>query len=857
MGVMRKVALRNLLAHKGRLFLTALSVLLGTSFIAGSLVFTGTLSRAFDTISSMVAIGVDVRVSPQQESGLGDPGGGASSPGVPLTVAKTVEADPNVRVVVPALTGSVALRDGHGKVVTSQGPPLIGGEYLPPGRNLDPDALALTSGRAPAGPGEVAINAGAADRLDLHDGARTQVVTARSPAPLTVTVVGVYQTNSDVGGFVGLLFAHDEAERQFGNGTTVPYVDIGVKGESAEQAKNRLAAQFPQYRVQTGDEVRSEFSATVDQTLSFVNYFLVAFGMIGLLVGVFIIYNTFSMLVAQRLAELALLRAVGASRGQVRRSVVLEAVIVGLLGSAAGLGVGVALAVGMRALIAALGGGFPDSSLSVSPATIVVVLVVGTAVTVVAALVPAARAARVPPVAAMRAQDGGSPASIAVRGAIGGALALNALALLFVATTESGKTAAIMAGIAGVAMVAAVPIGGPALAGPVLGGLGRVLAAPFGPSGRLARTNVIRNPQRTSATAFALVIGVALVAVIGTLGSSMQKTVDQTVDTGLRSDLVLMSPGLGMPLGAIDAAAGTAGVGDRVVTYRMPVTIGKDRTVGGAVEGDLSRAIALDVTAGSAHPDAEGMLVDSKTAEEKGWQVGTSVELGSLLDAPPQRVTVAGIYTARPGLAQGWLVSAAVMDRLYPAAAGAKAGLLSPQAIFVHVTPGASTADVQARLRAAVDRFMTVQVDDANDMKDQQGRQISQLMGVLYGLLGLAVVIAVLGIINTLALSVVERRREIGMLRAVGMLRAQVRRSIYLESMLIAIFGALLGLVLGVLLGASLVHALRDQGLSAVRVPWTTLLVMLVGSGFVGILAAILPGIRASRIPPLAAIAGD
>ncbi|GAA0992393.1 FtsX-like permease family protein [Nocardiopsis tropica] len=850
---MNRVAIRNLMAHKGRLFLTVLSVLLGTSFIAGSMVFTGTLSKAFDGISDRIAVGVDARVAPKDARGQG--GFGPQGPGVPLSVVDRVREVPGVRVAQPAVTGPIALRDGKGDVVSPTGAPQTGGAYLPPGENLDSEGLKITSGRAPSGPNEMVLNDSAADRLDLPVGSKTTVVTPHSPGPIDVTIVGAYTASVDSGGYIGALFAKDEAQKLFGDGATTPNIDVAVApGTTPEQLRDRLAAALPDLDVKPGDEVRKQFSDQINQGLSFLNYFLVAFGLIGLLVGVFIIYNTFSMLVAQRLKELALLRAIGASRSQVRNSVVLEALVVGVLGSAAGLATGIGLAWLLQAAVKAAGAGFPDTGIVVEPSVVVTVMVVGTVVTVISALIPAVRASRVPPVAAMRTQDGGSATSVMVRGAIGGGLLLSALALLFVSTTETGSGAAIMVGIAGFGLVLAVVIGGPALVGPVLGGIGTVLAKPFGPAGQLGRTNVMRNPQRTTATAFALVIGVALVGVIGTLSASMQKSVDAQVDTGIRSDLVLQAPQFGMPPAALAAIKDVPGIGAKTTLYAVPARVVGDRQNLLAVDGDVNAVFNLTRVSGSLDLKPGGLLVDEDKARAEGWEVVSKVGLGSATGREQAEATVVGIY-AKGGSLSGPVITVDEVNKLYPPAQGATSPIVTPQSVFLGAAEGTSVDDLKERLREAVKPLLVVNVDDQQDLKDQAGQAITALTGVLYALLGLAVIIAILGIVNTLALSVVERRREIGMLRAIGMIRSQVRKSIYLESMLIALFGAVLGLALGVLLGTSLVYSLRDEGLGSVVVPWSTVLVMLVASAFVGVGAAILPAVRAARTPPLGAIA--
>ncbi|WP_157108687.1 FtsX-like permease family protein, partial [Aldersonia kunmingensis] len=322
---MRKVSLRNLAAHKLRLALTVLSVVLGTAFVAGSFVFTDTLKHTFDGIFDEVAKGVDVRVSSEEEL----------SSGVPFEIGGQLAQIDGVRAVAPGTSGQVVLLDKEGDPVQTGGAPSIGESYLPPEQAIEePDTF--VEGSPPSVPGEIAINAGASERADLAVGDRTQVlVPARGTVDVTVT--GIYSIPSDTGGFIGVQFDSDQARQLFTDGKHVAYFDIAGTGESQEVLRDRVAAAYPDLKVQTGVEVRDEQLDQIQQALKFINYFLLAFGAIALLVGTFIIYNTFSMIVAQRLRELALLRAVGASRGQVGRSVVLEALIIGLIGSAIGL----------------------------------------------------------------------------------------------------------------------------------------------------------------------------------------------------------------------------------------------------------------------------------------------------------------------------------------------------------------------------------------------------------------------------------------------------------------------------------------------------------------------------------------
>ena len=379
---MRKVSLRNLAAHKVRLALTVLSVVLGTAFVAGSFVFTDTLQKTFDGLFADAAKGVDVRVSGLEEG----------SSGVPLTELPTLEAVDGVRAVVPAVDGPIVLLGADKKPLQSGGAPSIGLSYTPPEQALgEPDVM--VAGAPPAAPGQIALNEGAARKAGLAVGDRTQVLVPTSGV-IDVTVTGIYETPSDSGGFVGAQFDGAQARELFTDGSHVDYVDVAGTGVSQSELRDRVAAALPDLKVDTGDQVREHVKAEVNSALSFMNYFLLAFGAIALLVGTFIIYNTFSMIVAQRLRELALLRAIGASRKQVGRSVVLEALIVGLLGSALGIAAGVGLAYGLRAMLNGFDVGLPSGPLQLEPRTVIVALLVGVLVTVVSAYAPARRARR-------------------------------------------------------------------------------------------------------------------------------------------------------------------------------------------------------------------------------------------------------------------------------------------------------------------------------------------------------------------------------------------------------------------------------------------------------------------------------
>lgn len=835
---MSKVALRNLAAHRVRLVLTVLSVVLGTAFIAGSFIFTDTLQRTFDGIFADEAKGVDVRVSPAEQFSLG----------IPQEEVDRIAAMDGVRTVAPGLNGPVVLLDPSGKkAVQTAGAPSVGKVYLPPDRAVA-EPPQFVAGTPPSRPGEVALNTSGAERAGLRVGDRTKVLVSAQGEPIDVTLTGIYSDATDTGGFVGVLFEESQARQLFTDGTHVAYVDIAAKGISGDKLRNRLAMIYPDYKVLNGEQVRAEAKAQISEALNFLNYFLLAFGAIALIVGTFIIYNTFSMIVAQRLRELALLRAVGASSRQVGTSVVAEALVIGAIGSVLGLLAGIGLAFGLAAVLNAFDLGLPIGQMTVLPRTVLVGFGVGLLVTVVSAYAPARRAARIPPVQAMREEFSSAADSLRLRTVLGLLLAGIGVVLVVLGARHTGGAAAAVVGVGALALVFAVLLASPALSRPVIGTLGGLLR-PFGPIGRMARNNAVRNPRRTAATAFALTLGLMLVTAIGMLGTSAKESVSVLVDKGARADYMLAGPQfLGVPQGAARSVRETVPAAQDVVALRgVGLKIRGDDEYGTSPDGPLDSVLNYKIVSGTAKFGDNEILLSEDEADDFGVRAGERLVLTSL-DGKRIPVTVAGVYTNSPLLGP-LVVPSAIYEQVMPVS------LRTDAVVLITARPGTDLAAMRGQLEQATERFVVVQVQDREEFKGAQGRQINTLLAILYGLLALAVVIAILGIVNTLALSVVERRREIGMLRAVGTQRAQIRRTIYLESMLIAVFGALVGAVLGLGLGLGFLRTLRDLGLDQIAVPWDQLVLMLVGSAVVGVLAALWPAIRAARTPPLAAIA--
>ncbi|GAA4817150.1 ABC transporter permease [Tomitella cavernea] len=837
---LRRVALRTLAANRVRLALTVIAVVLGTAFVAGSFVFTDTLHKAFDGVFADVAEGVDVQVSTEH------PGAG----GVPDSYGPLLRGLPHVAEVTPQISGPLVLVDARGRPVQTGGAPSMGLSYTPPGK-APGDPEPIVAGAPPSADGEVMLNDGAARAAGLHVGDRTQVLVPAKGLQ-DVTVTGIYAPAADTGGYVGIEFTAEQARALFTDGSHVGAFQVAATpGTAPATLRDEVAAALPdtpEMRVETGAQVRERVQSQLDDALRFVNYFLLAFGAIALLAGTFIIYNTFSMIVAQRMRELALLRAVGAGRRQIRRSVLGEAAAVGLAGSAVGLAAGIGLAYGLRAALNAADLGLPRGDLAVTARTVVAALALGAFVTVASAWVPARRASAVPPVAAMRAEFASTGTSLRRRTAVGAlGIAGGTVALLLGATAETTPVAASVVGAGAATVLVGALLVSPALSSPVIRILGAAVPRVFGAPGRLAVTNATRNPRRTSATGFALTLGLMLVTLIGVFGASARSSVDALIDTGIRADFVLTGIGpSGIPPRAADAAAAAPGVGEVVRFHPVRAELDGASTAGLAASGPVADLLRLDIVSGNSELTGDGMLVSTDAAARHGWTVGDAVELTGP-DGTVFRNVVRGTYAPQSALGD-WVVGESAYHALAPALARRDVLML------VDAAPGVTPAALRESLTAATDPYLVVQVQDRDEFRGAQARQIDQMLAVLYGLLSLAIVIAVLGIVNTLALSVVERRREIGMLRVIGTHRAQVRRTVYIESTLIAVYGAVVGVVLGIAFGAAFVHALRNEGIDRLAIPWVQSLAMLAGAAAVGVAAAVWPASRASRTDPLTAI---
>jgi putative ABC transport system permease protein len=842
-----KVALRGLLAHKLRLALTALSIVLGVGFVVGTYVLTDTIDRTFSELFTQTTKGIDVAVRTEQS--FTTDAGQQRAP-VPESLLDEVRAVPGVRVAEGSRAGYAQFVGKDGKPVTTGGAPTLGISI-----SDAPELRASTNlraGKLPAGPDDVVVDAHTAEDQGFAVGDRVKILFQGEPGEFRVSGIVGFGAADNLAGATLAGFTPDTAARVLNREATFDEIDVvAAAGVSPETLRDRIAhAVGSDYQALTGSQLAEETAKTVGQFTKFINYALLTFAFVALFVGSFIIVNTFSIILAQRTRELALLRCVGASRGQVLGMVLLEALVIGIFAAVVGLGVGVLVALGLRGAFAAVGADLPTTALVVEPRTIVVGLVVGIGVTMLASLVPALRAVRVPPVAALRERIVLRRTKAGwLRTALGALLTAGGVVLLVLGLYVLDTNALVSVGAGAAVIFLGVGVLSPLVAAPVARLLGWPFARWAGEPGVIARGNAMRSPRRTASTAAALMIGLALVSLVTIFAESIKLSVSNTLDESIAADYILtgpsvtsqgFSPDVVTQLSRQPDIASAAGV--RLGVAKID---GADQQLYGVDPAAYDRTVRTVTEAGSLSDlDTGGIAVSKDLADEHGWRVGDKVSLafpvGSAEDA-----TVRAIY-ADNQINGPMLLPLNDFERHF-------ADQLDLIAL-VKAAPGVDAATSRVAVERVTDSFPGVQVRDQAQYKEEQSRQINQILILFYLLLALAVIIAFIGIVNTLALSVMERVRELGLLRALGMTRAQLRSMIRWEAVIIAVFGALLGLVLGVFFGWTLVKALGDQGINAFALPIGSLLVFVAAAAVAGVLASVFPGRRAARLDILRAI---
>jgi putative ABC transport system permease protein len=836
-----RVAWRSLRAHKSRLVLSTFAVVLSVAFVAGSFVFGDTLKATFNELFGETAADAVVQPVSDVDTGFED-----AAVTLPASMVATVESAEGVeRALGGVFVEGVTIVGSDGKALGSGGAPTFGVDW-----SDDPDLspLAIQEGRGPETAGEVAIDSQAADKGDLQLG-DTVVVIPPTGARLESTLTGIFKfgESGNLAGASLVAFTPEQSQALLTAPGRITQIDVKAEpGFTQEQVVSNIQSVLAgdDVTVKTGQQVADENASDISNALSFFNYIILAFGAISVLVGVFLIINTFSMLVASRTRELALLRALGASRRQVTQSLLVEAVVVGFVGATLGVLLGLLIAVGLTGLLSQFGLDLPESSLVVLPRTIVVGYVIGIGVTLVSAWFPSRRASKLPPVAAMSETVTLPTRSVRRRTIAGGVITgLGVLALLAGVGSDSAGDGASLVGLGALLTLVGVAVVAPVLVGPIVGAIGWPVRRLSKLTGRLAVDNAGRNRVRTAGTAAALMIGLAVVSTFAILGGSVKASVDQAVDDTLTTDFIIqpVSFTLGFSPDITRQVGEASGVAAVTSVETVPVEF--DRSPIAAVTTDTVEQAVVTDTGGVAWTalDDGGVAVDVDTAASNDLAAGDLMTLNFPTEV--RQLPVAFVYSSE-------LFSGPVIAKSTARAAGIKE---TDAFIFVKADDGA-VDEVRGGLEAIVEQNPVVKVEDLEEFKEAQRSQVDQLLAFIYVMLALSILIAILGIVNTLALSVIERTREIGLLRAVGMSRTQIRRMIRWEAVIIAVMGAVLGIVLGVVFGAALQAVLSDEGITKLSIPGGQFVLFVVVAGVVGVLAAVRPARRAARLDVLKAI---
>ncbi|MFF9776225.1 ABC transporter permease [Streptomyces sp. NPDC013978] len=855
-----KTSMRNFFAHKGRMALSAIAVMLSVAFVTGTLVFTDTMGTTFDKL--FAATSSDVTVSAKGASDSGETQSDNGKPPVmPASVVDKVGGADGVKSAegtVFSTSVTVVDADKDNLSPTSGAPTIVGNWNANDARTMK-----ISSGNAPRGPDQIMVDADTADKHGLKLGDEIGVISAVGTHEAKISGIADFQVTNPG---AAIFYLDTETAQKTLVGETGVYTNVNLtaaNGFTDAQVKKNVSAELGSaYKVQTAKEIADANAKDVGEFMSVMKYAMLGFAGIAFLVGIFLIINTFSMLVAQRTREIGLMRAIGSSRGQVNRSVLVEALLLGVFGSILGVAGGVGLAIGLMKLMSATGMNLSTDDLTIAWTTPAVGLLLGIVVTVLAAYVPARRAGKVSPMAALR--DAGAPLDAKaglVRAVIGLVLTgAGGYCLYLASAADKASEGSMWLGGGVVLSLIGFVVIGPLLAGAVVRVLGAVVLRAFGPVGRMAERNALRNPRRTGATGAALMIGLALVACLSVVGSSMVASATEQLDKTVGTDFIIQSDtGQLITPQAVQAAKSAEGV-KNVTEYKwtqadFTTPDGKTlkKTAITAADPSYATDLATEVVAGKLadayKPDS--MSVHEKFAKDHDVTLGSKIAV-AFKDGRTADLTVRAITSSDVVIDAGAMyTSIDTMAKYVPAEK-----MPLDQLLFASAKEGQDAAAYKS-LKAALHDYPQYEVRDQTDYKEALKGQIDQLLNMIYGLLALAIIVAILGVVNTLALSVVERTREIGLMRAIGLSRRQLRRMIRLESVVIALFGALLGLGLGMGWGATAQQLLALEGLNVLDIPWPTIIGVFIGSAFVGLFAALVPAFRAGRMNVLNAIATD
>ncbi len=854
---MLRATIRSLIAHKLRLVLTAISVVVGVSFVAGTFVLTDTVKGTFGDLFSQINAGVDLHVRSTTE--FGDANGGEP---LSASVRDTLAQVPGVVSAEGIVIGFPAqVLDKTGDAVSNGGAPTLGWSTYD---DAELSPFFYKVGRAPVGDAEVALDASTASSHDFVVGDLVKIVTPEGPAVYTITGLLGFGAVDNLGGATVAAFDTPVAQRLFDREGRFDAVEIRV-----DDAANMLAVQAAvqqaletiepgSFEAVTGEQNAEDQADDLNSIVDAINRFLLMFGYVALFVSTYNIVNTFSIIVTQRTRELALLRALGASGRQVVSSVLVEALVVGVIASLAGLALGLGIAALIKEVLASGGLEAPPGALKLLPRTVIVALVSGIVTTVVAAVAPALRAARVAPIAAIRDAQPPTTGGSLRRTAVGAGLAVVGLVMLIGVMTDHGPSNEIIgAGGGAGALFIGVSLVATLIARPCAQIIGIGIARFRGVPGRLARENSMRTPRRTSSTASALMIGLTLVTLVLVLAASVTTTVARVVDESFGSDLTIsneqfvpFSPALH------DTLADLPEVGQigrfRFGQARFGGPDGEDVGIDGidGVAIDTLYRMGIENFDAAAF-DAGGLLVSEREADKRGLRVGDRLQL-TFAATGTKELAVIAVYTAR-NFSSTYVVSSAEFEANFP-----QSQFRADNLLMVKASPGVAVASMRDAVTAIVERdYPNVTVKNQSELKAERKEQIEQFLFIFFAMLAFSILIASIGVTNTLALSVFERTRELGLLRAIGMTRRQMRSMVRWEAVIIAVFGGLLGLALGVFLGFVMAGIFDSLGFALDIVVPLSLVWVVVVAFVLGLIAAALPARRAARLDILNAIATE
>jgi putative ABC transport system permease protein len=842
---MRRITIRGLMARKLRLALTGLAIVLGVTFVTGTLVLGDTLNRTFDNVvgTAFQHVSFQIRGKDAFNDNSATINNTADRKPVTQSLVASVRRVPGVSDAFGSVSGYAQFMTRNGNAIGKGGGSTLGFAFDPDPK-LSP--YRLVAGRAPTSADDVVMDKATATKYHFALGDRVLVNLPNRPKTFTIAGLVTFGSDDNLAGVTLAGFDPTTAQALFNSRGHYDTISVlAARGANTVKLQRAIAAVLPAgVEVVSGQTVASELSSAINNELSFISTALLIFAFIALLVGGFTIFNTFSITVGQRTRELALLRVVGASRRQLFRSVLAEAAVTGLTASLIGLGLGVAAALGLRALLKAFGIVLPSAPLVFEARTAAVAIAVGVGVTLLSAIVPARRAVRIAPVAALVEQREGQGSAVRRRTVVRGTIfGVGGIVLVLVGMSRASIG---LVGIGALAILIATGLLSPLLAGPLSGVLGRPLVGALGVPGRLGRENSIRNPRRTAQTAAALMVGLSLVSTIAVLGASLSASAKTSVDSAISADYIVTGKG-GFSKSVVPAVSRLPGVSTTTVVYQGQFEVRRSlSTLTAATPAGLASTVSLHMTAGSGAPAmaAGELLVDTTTATKDHVHVGSTVPV-NFAQTGSTTMTVGGIFKSNPLLGSYVTGDDFFLSHFHNPL---------PVAVLLSTAP---SRGLNSALNGALVPYANVGVKTRAQFEASQQASVNQLLGLVYVLLALAILIALIGIVNTLMLSVFERTHEIGLLRAVGMKRRQVRAMIRSEAVIVGLFGGVLGIVRGTALGAALAYALRNSGVTTVSVPTAILIAFVVLSAALGLAAATWPARRAASLDVLAAIAAE